>query len=420
MSHRASSDDPAGPAAPRPHAGTAHPAGAAEGDAIRLLIVDDDEAVARTVAALAERAGASARWTRDADAFFATLDEWSPTHVAIDLVMPDTDGVEVLRELAARGCRAAVIISSGASGRLLQAAERSAREHGLAIAGVLGKPLAGAELAAALAHPGAPAAGEPVIPASRPAHLDEAALRAGIAAGHIDIALQPKVDVGTGALVGYEALARWEHPELGTLAPDRFIPLAERTEAIGPLTFAVVDRALTWLRQTHPAGEQTIAVNMSAACLGDLDLAERLVDSCRSAGLPPERVILEVTETGAMDDPVSVLDTLLRCRVKGFRLSIDDFGVGYSSLVALARLPFSELKVDRSFVMSASRSGEARSIIRAVIGLGRSLELRTVAEGVEDEQTLRFLREEGCEHAQGYHIARPMPRPVASRWAPAG
>jgi len=133
--------------------------------------------------------------------------------------------------------------------------------------------------------------------------------------------------------------------------------------------------------------------------------------------VPPERLIFELTETSAMEDPVASLSLLTRLRMKGFQLSLDDFGTGYSSMLQLVRLPFSEIKVDRSFVMTAARSQESRTVIRSVVDLGRSLGLKSTAEGVEDAQTLGYLNEVGCDLAQGYFIARPMPAEQAAAWA---
>jgi len=140
------------------------------------------------------------------------------------------------------------------------------------------------------------------------------------------------------------------------------------------------------------------------------------VDYCGKWSIDPQRVILEVTESAAMDDPTTALDVLTRLCMKGFRLSIDDFGTGYSSMVQLARIPFLELKIDKSFVMSATKSSESRTIIKAIVGLGQALELKVVAEGVEDQQTLDFLKSLDCDLAQGYFISRPMPSDKVTEW----
>jgi EAL domain-containing protein (putative c-di-GMP-specific phosphodiesterase class I) len=160
----------------------------------------------------------------------------------------------------------------------------------------------------------------------------------------------------------------------------------------------------------------SISVNISAKTLGDLKFVDLLEGKCRDTGISPEAVILEVTETAAMDDQLLALDMFTRLRMKGFQVSIDDFGIGNSSLALLARLPFSEIKVDRSFAMSATKSEESRAIIKSTVDLSHSLDLTVVTEGVEDRETLDFLQEIGCDLAQGYYIARPMPGDAVVEW----
>lgn len=242
---------------------------------------------------------------------------------------------------------------------------------------------------------------------------------------------QPKLHCQSGALAGFEALVRWQHPELGIVPPDRFISLAERSGRMDALTRTVFTQALDWFSALRSgagmAGDQvlsdqtlnslTLSVNVSAVSLGSVELFDWLEALCESHGLTPNRLILELTETSAMEDPVASLDMMTRLRMKGFQLSIDDFGTGYSSMLQLVRLPFSEIKVDKSFVLTASNSEESRTVIRSVVDLGRSLGLRSTAEGVEDAETLDYLRRIGCDLAQGFHIARPMPGDQVVPWA---
>jgi len=166
--------------------------------------------------------------------------------------------------------------------------------------------------------------------------------------------------------------------------------------------------------------ELTLSVNISASSLSHLDLFERLDDYCQSMGIAPERIIFELTETCAMEDPVSSLDILTRLRMKGFHLSIDDFGTGFSSMLQLARLPFSEIKIDKSFVMTAAESKESRTVIKTIIDLGHGLGLYTSAEGIESKETLEYLRSIGCDLAQGYAIARPMTGDAVIDWLRSG
>ena len=392
----------------------AHP-GAVRG---RLLILDDDEAVAQTLAYLAEDMGLEVRMTTNAPAFFAALDEWNPTHITVDLVMPDVDGVEVIRLLAARGCRARVIISSGVGSRILDAARRSATEHGLDIAGVLSKPFMPATLRSLLGAQdsadtgrGAPARG-----ASGRFEVTEGGLREALARDQFELVYQPKIECRTGALSGFEALVRWHHPVAGIIMPDQFIGLAEEWNLIDALTRRVCEQALRWLAASFPGSMLTLSVNISARTLVNFELGDLASGLCRELAVAPSRLTFKLTETSAMRDPVTALDLLTRLRMKGFQLAIDDFGTGYSSMVQLVRLPFSEVKVDKSFVITMAQSQEARTVTKSIVDLGHSLGLRVTAEGVEDIYALQFLNSVGCDLAQGYFIGRPMPGAIVPGW----
>ncbi len=387
----------------------------------RLLVFDDDATLAMTIAMIAETAGFEARTASSPDAFFRELDAWSPSHIALDLIMPELDGVQVMARLADLDCRAGLIITSGVGSRVLDAAVRSANEHGLSVIGQLPKPFLPSALRAMLQG----AAPSPVAPSARAGTLSDAVPDAASLAESLDgeglfLAFQPQIDCESGQITGFEALARWRHPRFGVVAPDVFIPLAEREGLIDRLTDRVLDMALAWLRSQSfgPAvcERPTVSINVSAQSLTDRDFVPEVLAACKTYGVESGRVILEVTESVAMSDPVAALDQLTRLRMKGFQLSIDDFGTGFSSVLQLARLPFSEIKIDKSFVMDAMRSPEASVVVRSIVDLGRSLGLRSVAEGVEDKETLSFLRAIGCDQAQGYHVARPMVAADLARW----
>lgn len=383
----------------------------------RLLILDDDPSIGATIALMAQSSHVECRYTSLAKDFYAELQSWQPTHIALDLVMPDQDGIEVLHHLAELGCRASIIITSGVEGRVLEAAHRSAKEHGLNIAGTIAKPFSLAALRGLLAQ--APAAIEATGPIDHSPmssfEVTREMLVAAMDSGQLHMVFQPKVTCRDGRLAGFEGLVRWQHPEHGTIVPDQFIPLVEQSGLSDRLTEIVFETAFGWFAPRRDS-DLSLALNVSAASLGHIEIADRLADLCEKHVVDPSSVIIEVTESSAMNDQTAALDLLTRLRLKGFHLSIDDFGVGYSSLVQLARMPFSELKIDRSFVMTASHSTESRNIICAIIGLGKSLGLRTVAEGVEDLGTFGFLKDAGCDLAQGYFIGRPMNGEAVSHW----
>jgi EAL domain-containing protein (putative c-di-GMP-specific phosphodiesterase class I) len=242
-------------------------------------------------------------------------------------------------------------------------------------------------------------------------------LARAIAERHVTAAYQPKLSCRDGALAGFECLARWIDPELGTIMPDRFIGLAEKAGLIGPLTLAVTRQSLDWLADVFPGGGATMAINISPAALEVPTLPAEITGECARRGIEPRRVVLEITETITMQDPLRMLELLTQFRLRGFQLAVDDFGVGYSSFTALARLPFSEIKIDKSFTMAAEASADARKIVAAIVGVGRALGLTVTAEGVETPWAMRFLEELGCDQVQGYLIARPMDGARARAWA---
>ena len=385
----------------------------------RFLILDDDPSVGQTIELIAQTAGFETRFTQDPDEFFLLLSSWSPHVLAVDLVMPQMDGIEVLAQLARMGCTAKVIVTSGVSSRILDAASRSASERGLAIAGVLSKPFTPAALRALL--------GEPLIPQqliAQPAALAvvvQPVLSQEIQQGLINheffTVFQPKIRCGDARLQGFEALLRWDHPQRGLVAPDTFIPVAEQAGLIDALTERVFDLAFRWFATHYAHTDLRLSVNISAKTVMDEQFVEGIINRCALLGLRPDQIICELTETSAMEDPAASLGSLTRLRMRGVHLSIDDLGTGFSSLLQLVRLPFSELKVDKSCVISARHSAESRQVIKAIVGLGASLEMQTTAEGVEDAATLRFLQDIGCNLAQGFHIARPMTGLQAVEWA---
>jgi diguanylate cyclase (GGDEF)-like protein/PAS domain S-box-containing protein len=242
-------------------------------------------------------------------------------------------------------------------------------------------------------------------------------LRRALTAGELVVHYQPKADLRTRQILGVEALVRWQHPTHGLLSPDEFIPLAETTGLIRPLTTYVLDAALrqcrTWLDTGH---QLTVAVNLSTRCLLDLTLPDQITRLLTDTAVPPHHLVLEITESAIMTDPTRALDILGRLHTQGVQLAIDDFGTGYSSMAYLKRLPVDELKVDRSFVTHLRDNHNDAMIVRTTVDLGHNLGLRVVAEGVEDQATLNQLATLGCDSAQGYHLAKPMPPAQLATW----
>lgn len=381
----------------------------------RLLILDDEPTVAMTVARIAERHGFTVRLSESPREFFHDVARFGPSHIIIDLLMPGMDGVEVLRNLAAVGCHANIIVMSGMGAKVLESAQRAGIERGLRISGILPKPFKPADLRALL---DARAAGAPM-------HTEATEADGEISVGELEAALrtdqfvvhyQPKIHLASGRAAGIEALVRWQHPTLGLLLPQRFLPLVEQTGSMDLLTYRVIETGLAWFAETGRDNALTMAINISGRSLTDVIFADVLSEQCALLKIDPARIILELTETTATRRSADTLDILTRVRLKGFKLSIDDYGTGYSSMAQLAQLPFSEIKIDKQFVNAMLNSEEAHKLVASTIGLGKALHLVTVAEGVENEQEQRALTELECEQAQGFHIARPMDGDSVRAW----
>jgi diguanylate cyclase (GGDEF)-like protein len=228
---------------------------------------------------------------------------------------------------------------------------------------------------------------------------------------------QPKADLQTGQILGAEALVRWQHPDHGLLAPGEFIPLAERTGLIHPLTRWVLDAALGQAAEWHRNGHRlSIAVNVSTRCLLDPSFPDQVSERLAAWEVPAGSLMLEVTESAVMADPARALDVLGRLHAMGVMLAVDDFGTGYSSMAYLKALPVDELKVDRSFVGQMASNTSDAVIVRSTIDLGHNLGLRVVAEGVETPEAWQELAALGCDTAQGYYLGRPMPATDLEGW----
>ncbi|HEY7857276.1 MAG TPA: EAL domain-containing protein [Candidatus Nanopelagicales bacterium] len=243
------------------------------------------------------------------------------------------------------------------------------------------------------------------------------ALREALDRGQLELHYQPKVDLADGAVVGAEALVRWRHPDRGLIAPDDFVPLAERTGLVHRLTKYVLESALDQVAQWWASGLHVpVAINVSMRDLQEADLAFLVTRALDRHGLPPEALVLEVTESVLVMDPGQAVATLRDLAEVGVSSSLDDFGTGYSSLVLLEQLPVSEVKIDRSFVRRLDEVGGDPAMVRSIIGFAHGLGLTVVAEGVETASAWKMLRDMGCDVAQGFRVARPMPPGEASQW----
>ncbi len=382
----------------------------------KLIVIDDEIDLAGFVCNVAEQAGFEAEQYNNASIFKEQYDKHANI-IVLDLMMPGVDGIEIIRFLAEIKCDAMLILMSGFDSSVLHSAQKLATEHGLNLAGSLNKPFRAHQLEQLLS-------GLIITAKSRRSkvHIEQPSvdeLRNALAHNELVVYYQPKVGLNgnTKTLVAVEALVRWHHPEHGLIAPDLFIPIAEQHNLIDDLTWVVLEQSLAQCKSWLDRGLTVqLAINMSANTLKELDLPEKVGQMIMKHGLQPQQIVMEITEFALMQELVKSLDILTRLRMKGIHLSIDDFGTGYSSLVQLHRAPFSEIKIDRSFVSEMETDSEAESIVETIIMLGQKLNMKTVAEGVETAACQKKLTALGCDQAQGYLFSRPMPADEVFPW----
>ncbi|MBK1640847.1 response regulator receiver protein [Chromatium okenii] len=382
------------------------------------LIIDDDPIVRRQTSLLLTALGISEVLTvTNGEAALLTIERAGSTGIDLlitDLKMPGMDGIEFLRCLAHAGYPGDLIIASGVDAQLLHTVADLARSKGLHLRGAVRKPLTREVLTELLT-----ATRRQLMRHSMPVLAPEitpADLREGIALDEFSMVFQPKVDANTLEVIGVEALARWQHGGQ-MIRPDLFISAAERYGLIAPLSRRLLEKTVQDCDALITAGFRlVIAFNLSATWLSDIHLPEFIVESLQASQLLPEHLILEITETTILSDLDISMDVLTRLRIKGFKLSIDDFGTGYSSMEQLQRIPFGELKIDRSFVQGAAERPAVRAILAASIDMAHKLNLTTVAEGVETQADLDLIRGLGCDLVQGWLIAKAMPMPELITW----
>ncbi|AYV55048.1 diguanylate phosphodiesterase [Leptospira kmetyi] len=387
-----------------------------------LLILDDEEEIAGILGDLAKQCGFEVTIAHEAGMFFEKLSE-STQYIILDLMIPGVDGVDVLRMLSGKKLAVSVILISGADRRVLQSAEALAIQYGLKISGVLEKPIRIQEYQRVLTGLISDKKNETsnsFVAGKRAAQEPASAITAeeieqAIREDQFLLFYQPKINFKTGTVSGFESLVRWSHPHRGLVFPDSFIPTLESYPSLmDAMTEKLILQALgqcsIWNKQFPGIA---VAVNVSPVSLNKLILPETISKMIEGFGLKNNQLIVEVTETQLLENITSTLDILTRIRIRGIGLSVDDFGIGYSSLKQIHRYPFTELKIDRSFVSVAPYDKEALFICQAAIDLGHKLGMTVVAEGIETAEVSELMKREGCDKGQGYFYSKPMPADAA-------
>ncbi len=368
----------------------------------RILIVDDEPEVRAFFRDVAEGLHFQVFEAGNQTEFEEAIGKDNPAVIILDLTLPNTDGIVLLRDLADRKCTADVILTSGQDARVLTTAQRLGRGFGLKMGPILPKPVAVDELESVLERVRSGAASITADTLGRAIDEEELVLH-----------YQPKVSLqanGDFPIIGSEALVRWQHPTRGLVPPGAFIPLAEDCGLIGRLTEVVLRRAIAQLVAWKDQGIAIpVSVNLSPKQLTDMTLPDRIAEALALAGLDPALLVVEITEQAAMQDIDKATDILTRLRLKKIAISLDDFGVGYSSLIKLYQMPLSELKFDRSLIVDVDEDADARTFVKALVALAHGLKLPICVEGVETLTTAEFLQSLKCQHAQGFHFSKPLP-----------
>lgn len=331
-----------------------------------------------------------------------------------DLNMPHMDGLELLRHLSNKEYNGSIILMSGEDSRILKTAATLAKAHDLQVLGYLEKPLKLETFKEILAQLQTRVKGKKT---NRVDAISENDLLEALKYDQFSMVYQPKVHIQTKRIIGAEALARWKHPIKGFISPLMFISAAEECGLINELTDVLFIKAFEQAGKRHIKGNGLmLSINLSVDSLSRLELPEYLVSCAARTGVDIHKVMIEITESRLMHDVATSLEILSRLCLKGMTLSIDDFGTGYSTMEQLRLIPFSELKIDRSFVTGATDDESQYAILESSIDLAKKLNLQTVAEGIETQEDWNLVERLGCDIAQGYFIAKPMVAGRLSDW----
>lgn len=381
----------------------------------RVVIVDDEIQFLQLLEEVASGAGFQTDTFSNPNDFW--LQRYRETDVLIlDLSMPGCDGIEFIRELARRECKIQIVLCSGQDHSIVKAAKELVIAHELNFLDALHKPIsvkAFRDLLATSKH-SLRGGSRGKVEFSVTGDTIDCAIKNG----EITAFYQPQVDLKSGRLMGFEALCRWRSVHHGIVPPNLFLPIAKAENLLPQITKLMLFQSTSEIADLNQCLNQNfhVSVNIDAADASSLDFPEFIEEVLVRSKLPPEQLMLEVTESGMMEEMTNSLDILSRLRMKGVNLSIDDFGTGYSSLSMLHQMPFNELKIDQSFVKTMNTDKTSLAIVETSILLAEKIGVLTVAEGIEDQQTWERLSSLGCSIGQGYFIGKPMPISDVVNW----
>jgi len=381
----------------------------------RIVLIDDDRVVGEIVSALAKAMGLQCEITRTPEEFFKRIGP-DTTLILLDLVMPEMDGIEILRLLGERNCRARIVLMSGINIRVIETAKKLAQSLGLSVVGHLQKPFPIGQLQDVLGANVAPE--KPADPQDEQRiAIPDADLYRAFDRNEFVLYYQPQINIATGTVTGVEALSRWQHPELGLVFPDNFISRIEALELMDRFCWITAERALNEVKQFSASNGYLprLAINVSVSSLRDLKFPDIFMNLARKYDFPAERIVLEITESGLMEFSLA-LDVLTRLRMRNFQLSIDDFGTGYSMMKQLQNVPAIELKIDKTFVQHMHANHADLVMVEKIIEMGHDLDMEVIAEGVETDEQYKILREKGCDGVQGFLFSRALPPIEIIRW----
>jgi EAL domain-containing protein (putative c-di-GMP-specific phosphodiesterase class I)/AmiR/NasT family two-component response regulator len=386
---------------------------------LRFLVAEDNEFQRRWLVVMLTNLGAN-HIVEAADGHSALNilhDSSPPINICfIDLNMPGMDGLELIRHMAKEDNPASIILASALDPSLVFSVETMSKAYGVNLLGTIAKPATPENLLELIALY-QPRQVKDTQPQSASPEFTIAQIAAGLRNNEFLPYFQPKVELETGHIKGAEAFARWHHPAHGLIPPSAFLSKLEGTEHLNTLSWAMIEKSAAACKAWHDLGSPiSVSINLAADSLAGAGAAEHIAALVARHGIDPSCIILEVTESAAKIDNPQFLENLARLRMNGFVLAIDDFGTGHASNQELLRIPFSEVKIDRSFVAGASKNEAIKVVLSSSLDLARKLNRQSTAVGVETRHDWDILLQLGCTHAQGYYIAKPMESSALPAW----